>query len=266
MVHSCEGMECKENEKCIDGKCLLKTCQEQEGFGCEEGECNGTLLSSLDEEYCCSSPCGNGGYDLSVSGPVTLEGHDEENSCGGNYLYVTITNTDQEYGWLNVDYKVTVGSEVVIDHFEIIDSGTARYRTLYALPQVLDKKVTFILDPNNEYDDEESEENNSVERQFGFAKKDLYGKDAYYSSELGGYLVYEIEMGQSNNDCPKVESDLYIDGEKYSNMLCDGAGSVCVTGYNESGEHEIRVVVDPQNKVEETNESNNEFTRTVTGS
>jgi len=51
---ACEILNCADNEKCLGGRCILKTCEEQGGIGCGlPKECRTELIPSSNATICC---------------------------------------------------------------------------------------------------------------------------------------------------------------------------------------------------------------------
>ena len=55
----CEGITCQDNQKCVDGICVLKDCSEIEGGNICTGTeiCSGSIVQAADTEQCCIGEC-----------------------------------------------------------------------------------------------------------------------------------------------------------------------------------------------------------------
>ena len=260
----CTAGSCTSDKKCVDGECVLKTCAERNGNICSGNyACRFDYIDVSDSDKCCSALCVES-YDLSAEGPMSLGGTFDEGICSSNSLYLAVTSTAA--GNETVDYRILLDGVVVKESLMVIEPGTVREVFAFGM-QVLNKTVTFILDPNNEKKAEIDKTNNTLEYQFNFGQKDNYVMAANYA---GNYVAYSIEVDESTADCPPVESELYVDGEKSTGhitcavQLAGNVHRLCYANHPLSaGAHDIRIVIDPENKIAETNENNNEFTTTL---
>ena len=53
----CAEVTCPENQKCVEGECVLKTCEEQGGSICAEEQTCAQLIEASDSEACCAIEC-----------------------------------------------------------------------------------------------------------------------------------------------------------------------------------------------------------------
>lgn len=263
----CLNVNCKSNEECVDGACVLKTCAEMNGYICTGNKiCSSDIFvkEAADTDSCCTFPCKDK-YDIAISGPVNIgsNSNPNEDRCWSNDLTITFTNTSDSCK--SVDYRVLLdGVEFKKSFINVCGIGR---NTIWNLPQLLNKELTVVLDPDNEID-ELDETNNVFEHQFSFGKKDLYVKSISY---LAGMITYEIEVDESTVDCPSVPTDVYIDSVKFTDFKYGGTALVNGDIYTihwfsyplDPGQHEIRIVIDPNNKIEETDETNNESTQVI---
>lgn len=53
----CAEVACSENQKCVEGECVLKTCEEQGENICTEAQTCEQLVEASDSEACCAVEC-----------------------------------------------------------------------------------------------------------------------------------------------------------------------------------------------------------------
>jgi len=126
------------------------------------------------------------------------------------------------------------------------------------------KTIKVVLDPND-YLKETDETNNVIETTFSSEKMDL---SFSHHLDVFGDLDITITRDKILDYCPPFDIELYVDGVQ-DNVWFYGFDSGVLEetlwGPNLAlGEHEIRFVIDPANKVDESDETNNDVTFTVT--
>ncbi len=257
-----ETFEAADTDECCLGGCEReKTCRELGGKECKTGEtCTGKLIDAPDTEKCCEGECKKT-QDLAVQGKITLGG--EENKCAGNKLHVTISSPSASS--LEAEYEVKADGSTIKTGSLTVYPGTRSYAVNAGSLQALNKKITVTLDPENKIESDADKTNNSVEEQFAFEAKDYYVKSLEYTSAFGGIISYEIEVDESTADCALAETNLYINGALFTgpkNCSMNAGEDVvqsCTAETPVEGGSTLKVEVDPNNKIMETNEANNEY-------
>jgi hypothetical protein len=57
-INSCGNVNCSDDQKCVSGNCVLKTCAEKNGIVCSSNQtCNGIGTNSFDAQSCCIGTC-----------------------------------------------------------------------------------------------------------------------------------------------------------------------------------------------------------------
>ena len=98
---------------------------------------------------------------------------------------------------------------------------------------------------------------------------DLFLQDMNWINTTPYTIVVEIRKNNTNMEAgyPLLKWELYIDGEEITNVGTDynvSMGGVNIfASENDSGEHDVRIVIDPDNDIVETDETNNDVTQVV---
>lgn len=189
-------------------------------------------------------------------------------------LYFTLNNTFNET-LESVRYKVysngtLKGSDklkrVEDSKYEISPGENTVYLPFnYSTPE---RTIEIVLDPDN-YIEESNENNNSIQRTFSPEKMDIF----YYSHEYNDFmdtLYITIVRDKILEYCPPFDLEVYVDGGLFfGNPTFFGfsgalgqEGEVWVENLD-PGTHEIELIIDTWDVVDESNEANNEPTFTV---
>ena len=128
------------------------------------------------------------------------------------------------------------------------------------------RTIKIVIDPENKII-ETNENNNELEFTFDNEKFDLYVESINCNSPLP-FLLIEIHRDRIVEDCPTFRVKVYDDEEliynqdflrmEYNNLL---QGTNLAPALS-PGQHNLRVTIDDNNFVDETNEGNNEFIET----
>lgn len=98
---------------------------------------------------------------------------------------------------------------------------------------------------------------------------DLFLQNINWLNTTPYTIVVEIRKNNSNMEAgyPLLKWNLYIDGEEITSVGTDydvSMGGVDIfASENDSGSHNVRIVIDPDNDILETNEDNNDVTQTI---
>lgn len=280
--------DCNDNNSCTVDNCSgnPKTCSNTNITSCTNGDGCCPAGCVFDNDNDCAAPVG----DLSATGNLTLTGLSilselEEANCwdrGTNVsgVYFTLNNSFEEE-ISAVEFDLYIDNQIV-EHSDYTYSNLLRRANTgstweYGIPTgehivYLDLQKTvgghtvkIVMDPVQEII-ETNEQNNTIETSFPPLLMDLSVEGFEY--KLGNLFVI-INRGIVTDECPGFSSDVYVDGVKDESVNFFGFNFDPLEGelwgpQITSGEYEVRVVLDVENKIEESNESNNDITQTVT--
>jgi hypothetical protein len=126
--------------------------------------------------------------------------------------------------------------------------------------------IKIVVDPANEIA-ESNENNNVVERRFDLQTMDLSIGSVEYDAWME-MIIVKIKRDKELYYCPSFRREIYVDGNLLEHTDSffgfKGLQGDLEIYYEEPGVHEIKVVLDTDNVVEESNEANNEATFTIT--
>ena len=282
----CTGVSCPGNQKCVDSQCVLKTCPEMRGTVCASGKaCTVRALEASDAIACCTGICETPNGDLLLSGEPVIAGSGTDESLKADcsttqmvFLDLNSTFSAEKKGITfdaNIDGR-QVALKQPIATGESGGLGTTikhgKNRVHFKIEEALaGHTLTIAIDSNNAVN-EINENNNVYVKEFPGTKMDLSVSSAGYDSDLNESYI-EISRNPATPDCPPYIThqiaDVYIGGEKLASAsflgfnLENGSKSRILLDLS-PGEHAIRVVLDPDNFIDESNEGNNEYEGTIT--
>ncbi len=283
----CQGEECGENEECGEEGCELLECSE---FGEECGPgfaCGGEAYEAEDSPICCVGECIviEAAGDLYVSGEPVVSGNwadetDEANCFMAQEIFLDLYSTfSEEISAITFDAFID-GEEVVSKKAIRTDqeNGMAteivpgKNRAHFRVEEALAGHTLKIVIDSYESIAEENEANNELEKAFPEPKMDLAFDRVEFSEVFNRTLVY-VSRSPVTEDCPPFLdhglAEIYIDGEEQTGWSffgfnqADGAEAEIFFEFDEPGYHNVRVVLDPDEFIEESNEDNNDKTKTV---
>ncbi|MFH1256784.1 MAG: hypothetical protein V1494_05845 [Candidatus Diapherotrites archaeon] len=257
---SCEGITCPENQRCLNGKCVLKTCTQLGGQPCNSREvCPGNLIVSYDSAKCCATVCA---ATTSCEGLVCPS---NQKCASGNCVLKTCA---EQSGITCETNKFCDGS----------DSGS---------PLIVLTKFHDSLEKTTSFRDYLQASNSSACCSTGSNYKCASG-DVYFSTpatvELSDTKFY-LKLVSHNSFAAGTEHKA-VEQLEYSAII-DGWFSVSGIAENQSGGRAIAygdstarificdgcfdtlagksfsLTIDPDNRLKETNESNNSLEGTV---
>jgi len=194
-------------------------------------------------------------------------------------LYFTVQNTSTQTVE-DVEYKLYIDDELVesgsyfADVLERVTDDWPYNKNIPEGQHIMSvpfeghtpgKTIKIVIDPNDKIK-ETDETNNVIETTFSSEKMDL---SFFHQLGVYGDLFITLTRDKILNYCPPFEAELYVNGvQEPVNFYGFTAGTIeeiLIGGPELSvGEHEIRVVIDPENKVDESDESNNDVTFSIT--
>jgi len=265
----CYGITCSANEKCVEGNCILKTCSEQSGYICGANKtCNGSLLSTSDSGNCCSISC----TEITTESTDIIGGEISfKDTCIGNHYSLEFTTTSTGTTETNkVNYDVYYDSQKLYSHY-INHTPETTMNIIMQQPyekNLIGHTVKVILDPENLIS-EINENNNTIERQFTGPLVDLYGEDLKYQDSLK-WIIFDLYRAPTIDYCVPFNIDYYVDEQKVGTSPSPFTSAESDSRLNwfyvyelSSGSHELKVVIDSTNNIEESNESNNILITTI---
>jgi hypothetical protein len=283
----CNGEECGENEECTEDGCELLECSEF-GEECSVGEaCEGKAYEAADVTLCCVGQCveEEAEGDLYLSGNPVISGNwaDETEPAHcfmDQEIFMDLYSTFQEeISAITFDAFID-GEEVASDRLVKTDqeSGLAteivpgKNRVHLKINEFLAGHSLKIVIDSYESVSEENEENNEFEKAFPGPKTDLAFDRVEFDNLFGFTFVY-ITRDPDTEDCAgfigKEFATIYIDGEERTDWAFlgfnreNGSEAEIFFDFDEPGYHDVRVVLDPDDFVDESNEENNDRTKTV---
>jgi len=224
--------------------------------------------------------------DLSISGELVIAGSwSDETSLPAcfmtQYVYLDFYNGFDE-NKKGISFEAYVDDELASTGTILTEEDSGFGRTMYPgknrvhfdVDRILSGHTLKIVIDTYEEVDEANENNNEFVKIFPETKIDLKAEFVEYDTIFKGIIV-KISRDKITPDCPSLDSkdrqlaSIYIDGEKAERLVGWGfndrgelTGDV-LAPFTEPGEYSVRVVVDPNNVFDESNEENNEFTGTV---
>jgi len=218
--------------------------------------------------------------DLSVSGDLASGWISASSivqpNCGGQELYFTLGNSFGENVEL-VKYDVSVDGDNYAETYayllsvgngiKILPGENTAYFSYNLSPP--GHTVRVEVDPYNEIA-ESDETNNVIETTFAVGDKmDLFYAESYKAPY--GQLSVDINRDLKLDYCPPFDNEVYVDGVRHEEWSHQFSGFHYKEGFQgyfrvgdfEPGTYEIRLVIDKENQVLESDETNNDVTFTV---